>query len=186
MVLEVVGRNSSAALLFALITGVGGEVLAARQEPGVSASEARRRDETGLGRAVVISLALLFAGVSLGQLGLRRSRGRKGEAGESPMLDAHTPRSATVAKIFLQHAPTQVAALGQALDADDPERIGVTAHKLKGSCLAIGAPRMAELCALLEAGASGRAEHYAELCRSLVQAERELSEELVSGSGPSS
>jgi HPt (histidine-containing phosphotransfer) domain-containing protein len=133
-----------------------------------------------VGRAVVASLALLFAGVVVGQLGWRsRVRRQQAAAAELAALDANTPRHETVTKIFLRHAPAQVAALGQALQAGDGAQISARAHKLKGSCLAIGAPRMAELCALLEAGTSERSEHYAELCRSLGHAERELTEQLV-------
>lgn len=179
-VLKVVVRRSAAVLSVALIMCVAGAALAAPRESGAgTVNDTLRSSEPGVGRAVVASLALLFAGVSLGQLGLNRARGRKGRDLDSRALDANTPRSETVTKIFLKHAPAQVAALGQALEAGDAAQISATAHKLKGSCLAIGAPRMAELCASLEAGVSGWTEQYAELCRSLVQAERELTDELV-------
>jgi len=149
---------------------------------GARSGDERRTGDGNLGRAVVISLALLFAGVSVGRL--TRSRGAPpGEAPSSPptapVLDRRTPRSAAVIRIFLQHAHAQVAALGQALGAADAALIRATAHKLKGSCLAIGAPRMVELCGLLENGGRGAAAHYAELSRSLAQAERELSAELI-------
>jgi HPt (histidine-containing phosphotransfer) domain-containing protein len=83
----------------------------------------------------------------------------------------------------LKHAPAQVAALGEAIEAGDSSLVRATAHKLKGSCLAIGARRMAELCGLLEAAESDAAAHHAELCQSLIQAERELAAQLVESSG---
>jgi HPt (histidine-containing phosphotransfer) domain-containing protein len=169
------------ALVLALATSLSVDASGAEREP----ANAPQPGDGSLGRAVVISLALLFAGVSLGQLGLSRARARRrGLAGGSrpsfPALDANTPRSETVTKIFLQHAPAQVAAIGRALDAGDAASVSAAAHKLKGSCLAIGAPRMADLCKALESGASGGRAQYAELCESLVQAERELTEHLVS------
>ncbi len=165
----------------------GGEALGIEDEPSVApASDALGRSQPGVGLAVVLSLALLFAGVSLGQLGLNRARARRAPVSDAPALDASTPRNATVAKIFLKHGPAQVAALGQALERGDAQQISITAHKLKGSCLAIGASRMAELCALLEAGTSGHAQHYAELCRNFERAERELTAELVSAADSTS
>lgn len=186
MTASVVVRRSLAVLLLAFIAGVAGEASAVQRGPSVAVvRDALRSSQPAVGRAVVASLALLFAGVSLGQLGWKRFRARHEETIEQPELD-DTPRNETITKIFLKHAPAQVAALGEALEAGDSAQVSARAHKLKGSCLAIGAPRMAELCGLLEAGTSGRSGHYAELCRSLAQAERELTEQLVIGAGGAS
>jgi HPt (histidine-containing phosphotransfer) domain-containing protein len=51
-------------------------------------------------------------------------------------------------------------------------------HKLKGSCLAVGVPRMAELCAALEDGTTDAPALFAELRSVFAQSERELSAQL--------
>jgi HPt (histidine-containing phosphotransfer) domain-containing protein len=166
--------------------------------PGVDAAPAAVSRDLGangggLGRTVVVSLVLLFAGVLFRQWRSSKSRPELGNKGSpsgaaSWALDAQTPLSSAVAKVFLRHAPDQVAAVGQALEAGDRAAIKATAHKLKGSCLAIGAPRMAELCASLEAGANDAeaGARYAELRQALMEIERELTAQLVdaeSGAG---
>jgi CheY-like chemotaxis protein len=70
----------------------------------------------------------------------------------APVLDASVRRSDAVAKVFLKHVPDQIATIGKALEAGDEAMLRGAAHKLKGSCLAVGVPRMAELCAQLEEG----------------------------------
>jgi HPt (histidine-containing phosphotransfer) domain-containing protein len=182
----VVVRRSLAVVSLALIPSLAGAASGVQRAPSViGASDALRSSQPAVGSAVVASLVLLFAGVSLGHLGWRRSRARRQQTDDAGALD-NTPRNETVTKIFLKYAPAQVAALGQALEAGDSAQITARAHKLKGSCLAIGAPRMAELCALLESGTSDGSGLYAELCRSLVHAERELTEQLVIGAGGTS
>jgi signal transduction histidine kinase/DNA-binding NarL/FixJ family response regulator len=94
-------------------------------------------------------------------------------------LDPSLQRSPAVAKVFLKHVPGQIAAIGQALETDDLTTLKAAAHKLKGSCLAVGVPRMAELCGMLEEGHGDRPALLTELRAVFSQAERELSEQLV-------
>jgi PAS domain S-box-containing protein len=53
--------------------------------------------------------------------------------------------------LFVKHTPPALDALAAALAAGDDETLWRTAHKLKGSCRAVGATAMALLCAELEA-----------------------------------
>ena len=66
-------------------------------------------------------------------------------------LDPEVERSAAVVRVFLRHVPEQLAAVASALASDDVEALRAAAHKLKGSCLSVGVPRMAALCLSLEA-----------------------------------
>jgi HPt (histidine-containing phosphotransfer) domain-containing protein len=137
-----------------------------------------------LGRVVALSLGVLFAGFSLGHLALGRARRRRGA---KPALDSSVKRSDNVIKIFLKHAPVQVESLGRALDAGDVATLRAAAHKLRGSCLAVGIPRMAELCGGLEAGSADGGVQYAELRRVFGDAQRELAAEMAErAAGPSS
>jgi CheY-like chemotaxis protein/HPt (histidine-containing phosphotransfer) domain-containing protein len=101
-----------------------------------------------------------------------------------PALDPSVRRSVAVANIFLKYVPEQVTSIGRALDTDDQSTLKSAAHKLKGSCLAVGVPRMAELCATLEEGTGNAHAAFAELRSVFAQAERELSAQL--GIQPSS
>ncbi len=93
-------------------------------------------------------------------------------------LDPSVRRSDAVAKIFLKHVPDQVASIGKSLETGDEATLKSASHKLKGSCLAVGVPRMAELCAALEEGNGDAQALYAELRAVFAQAERELSAQL--------
>jgi signal transduction histidine kinase/HPt (histidine-containing phosphotransfer) domain-containing protein/ActR/RegA family two-component response regulator len=95
------------------------------------------------------------------------------------VLDPSVRRSPAVAKIFLQHVPEQIVSIGQALETRNEAALKAASHKLKGSCLAVGVPRMAELCGALEAGQGDAAALFAELRSVFEQAERELSADLV-------
>ena len=99
-------------------------------------------------------------------------------------LDPNVRRSDAVAKIFLKHVPAQIESIGQSLAAKDEATLKAAAHKLKGSCLAVGVPRMAELCAALEQGDGDLARFFDELKGVFALAERELSAQL--GSKPAS
>ena len=68
-----------------------------------------------------------------------------------PPLDPNFRRSAAVAKLFTSLAPDQVGAVRAAVERGDAAEQKALAHRLKGSCFAIGAKPMAELCSLLEA-----------------------------------
>jgi signal transduction histidine kinase/CheY-like chemotaxis protein/HPt (histidine-containing phosphotransfer) domain-containing protein len=95
-----------------------------------------------------------------------------------PALDPSVRRSDAVAKIFLKHVPDQVTSIGRALEAGDEATLKTASHKLKGSCLAVGVPRMAELCAALEGGSGDPRALFAELRAVFEQSERELSAQL--------
>ena len=66
-------------------------------------------------------------------------------------LDPGVSRSHGVVRVFLRHVPDQLASIASALESGDSEALSSAAHKLKGSCLSVGVPRMAALCANLEA-----------------------------------
>ena len=53
-------------------------------------------------------------------------------------------------RAFLKHVPGQLAELTHAVQSSDVERTQAIAHRLKGTCLAFGASRMARLSAALE------------------------------------
>jgi signal transduction histidine kinase/DNA-binding response OmpR family regulator len=69
---------------------------------------------------------------------------------ERPALDAEVARSPTVVRAFLKHVPGQLEELRRAVQASDAVRAAAAAHRLKGTCLAFGAGRMARLSAALE------------------------------------
>jgi two-component system, sensor histidine kinase and response regulator len=58
--------------------------------------------------------------------------------------------------LFVRHTPPALDALAAAVAARDDEMLWRTAHKLKGSCRAVGAAAMELLCTELEACGSGR------------------------------
>jgi HPt (histidine-containing phosphotransfer) domain-containing protein len=66
-------------------------------------------------------------------------------------LAPNVARSQSVVRVFLEHVPGQVASIVQAASSSDAQALRLRAHKLKGSCLAVGVTRMAALCATLEA-----------------------------------
>jgi CheY-like chemotaxis protein/HPt (histidine-containing phosphotransfer) domain-containing protein len=65
-------------------------------------------------------------------------------------LDPERARSGRVVELFLKIAPEQVETLLEAVTIGDLAHVKATAHKLRGSSLSIGAPRMARLCEELE------------------------------------
>jgi len=66
-------------------------------------------------------------------------------------LDPAVERSPGVVRVFLRHVPDQLDSVASAISSGDPEALRAAAHKLKGSCLSVGVPRMATLCESLEA-----------------------------------
>ncbi len=96
-----------------------------------------------------------------------------------PALNPSVRRSDAVAKVFLKYVPDQIASIGKAIETSDDATLKAAAHKLKGSCLAVGVPRMAELCGTLEKGGGDANALFAELSAVFRQAERELSAQLV-------
>ncbi len=69
---------------------------------------------------------------------------------ELPVLSASTHRSAKLVAIFLRHVPIELGNLESAIVSKDGDQIRHVAHKLKGSCRAVGVLRMAALCDNLE------------------------------------
>ncbi len=59
-----------------------------------------------------------------------------------------------VIELFLEHAPVQLSKLSDAIAEQNFKQIQMTSHRLKGAALNVGAKRVAELCGLLEEGAS--------------------------------
>jgi two-component system sensor histidine kinase/response regulator len=71
--------------------------------------------------------------------------------------------SPAVLRAFLAHVPPQLLSIGDALEHDDPGRLKQAAHRLKGSCFAVGVSRMATLCVELESVPENRAALFAAL-----------------------
>ena len=94
--------------------------------------------------------------------------------GEASTLDPKVRRSAAVAKVFLKHVPNQIASIGRAIENAEAATLKSAAHKLKGSSLAVGVPRMAQLCGQLEAGAPDPAALFNELRQVFERAQTEL------------
>ena len=90
-------------------------------------------------------------------------------------LDPNVSRSQGVVRVFLRHVPDQLASLASALESGDPEALRNAAHKLKGSCLSVGVPRMAALCASLEALPPDPVEQKAQLDREFLRVREQLS-----------
>jgi signal transduction histidine kinase/DNA-binding NarL/FixJ family response regulator len=97
------------------------------------------------------------------------------------VLDPAVRRSESVARVFLNYVPEQLASIGRAIEAGDSSALKAAAHKLKGSCLTVGIPRMAALCAKLEAGQGEPAALFAELGQVGLQAQNELRAQVGSG-----
>jgi HPt (histidine-containing phosphotransfer) domain-containing protein len=88
------------------------------------------------------------------------------------VLSPATFRSAKVVALFLKHVPVELGNIESAIRSKDGDQLRQVAHKLKGSCRAVGVLRMAALCESLERGAAKVAEaapHYAGL---LIEFER--------------
>jgi CheY-like chemotaxis protein len=94
-------------------------------------------------------------------------------------LDPTVARSDAVARVFLKYVPDQVESIGKAIAESDEASLRAAAHKLKGSCLAIGVPRMAEICSQLEEGRGDRAALFSALKGAFARAESELSAQLT-------
>ncbi|HYP98212.1 MAG TPA: response regulator [Polyangiaceae bacterium] len=85
-------------------------------------------------------------------------------------LDPNVQRSPGVVRVFLRHVPDQLASVASAISSADAEALRAAAHKLKGSCLSVGVPRMASLCADLEAVPEAQQAH---------ELQKQLDEEFV-------
>jgi HPt (histidine-containing phosphotransfer) domain-containing protein len=100
-------------------------------------------------------------------------------AAEPSPLDPNVRRSPAVARLFLKHVPEQIDTIGRAIAGQDAATLKGAAHKLKGSCLAVGIPRMAELCVKLEDGEAEQGPLFAELERVFEAVQREMSAQLA-------
>ena len=75
---------------------------------------------------------------------------RAAQAPDEGTLDPTVSRSQGVVRVFLRHVPEQLASLTNAVENDDLGALRAAAHKLRGSCVSVGVPRMAALCQNLE------------------------------------
>ncbi len=66
------------------------------------------------------------------------------------VLDPSIPRSAKLCKLFLARAPLQLEQLSGVVADQELEQTRTQAHKLKGTCYAVGAQRMAKVARELE------------------------------------
>jgi signal transduction histidine kinase/DNA-binding response OmpR family regulator len=87
----------------------------------------------------------------------------------SPALETGQRRTAGLVRAFRTHVPDQVERLEQAVLAGDHAERKVLAHRLKGSCLAFGAPRMLELVRALEQDAQDHRALVSELAQELAR-----------------
>jgi CheY-like chemotaxis protein len=97
---------------------------------------------------------------------------------ERAALDSDVARAPAVVRAFLKHVPGQLAELTKAVQSSDTVRTQAIAHRLKGTCLAFGAGRMARLSAVLEKMPEGAST----LCADL-EAEFHVVERAVRGRG---
>jgi two-component system sensor histidine kinase/response regulator len=95
-------------------------------------------------------------------------------------LDPTVQRSQGVVRVFLRHVPDQVTAITEAVASGNREALRLAAHKLKGSCLSVGVPRMAGLCAMLEEQPSNAATLAEELTREFSKVRMRLTEAAAS------
>jgi CheY-like chemotaxis protein/HPt (histidine-containing phosphotransfer) domain-containing protein len=75
------------------------------------------------------------------------------EVASSSDLDPEMTRSARLCELFILHAPQTLKELDAALAAGDAAAARASAHKLKGSCLVVGAGLMTESAVAAQRGA---------------------------------
>jgi CheY-like chemotaxis protein/HPt (histidine-containing phosphotransfer) domain-containing protein len=80
----------------------------------------------------------------------KESATRSGTRSTSPEPAVDRPPSSAVAQVFLRVVPEQLALLSAAVERGELAEVRRAAHKLKGACLAVREPSMAQLCARLE------------------------------------
>lgn len=68
------------------------------------------------------------------------------------VADLGAEHIAEVCRVFLENAASEVDGVRQALDADDAKGAAEAAHRLKSASGFLGATRLAQLCAAVEAG----------------------------------
>ncbi len=74
---------------------------------------------------------------------------------------------------YLQDARERMALLQKAADDEDPSEYAKVAHSFKGSCINIGAPRLADFC--LQAERAGKNEDLSESERQITAIREEFS-----------
>jgi signal transduction histidine kinase/CheY-like chemotaxis protein len=106
-----------------------------------------------------------------------------------PELDMDVDRSERLSSLFIARVPDTLAELDAAVAAGDAQRAREKAHKLKGSCLAVGAGVMAGQAEALqheaEHGQLGGAAEHAEKLRQQYERVAALLEEEIARSRPS-
>jgi HPt (histidine-containing phosphotransfer) domain-containing protein len=76
----------------------------------------------------------------------------------------------TLAELFIEQAPLDMAAAQAALDAGDAEALARAAHRMKGAILQFSAPRVLEAARELEAlGKAGTLDRAATVCAQVDQ-----------------
>jgi HPt (histidine-containing phosphotransfer) domain-containing protein len=104
---------------------------------------------------------------------------------ELEVLSSSARRSAKLIGLFLRQVPIEFANIESALGQGDRTQWKDVAHKLKGSCRAVGASRMAECCHRLEGStdvAAARAAH-ARIAAEFERAKAALEAELARAPG---
>lgn len=114
-----------------------------------------------------------------GPMPVMNKQSEKSGSTQPPELTLGTKRSLKLIQLFLKNIPGQLQTLRTAVTDGNAEQVRAHAHKLKGSCLAIEAPFMAEaaekLQHLAEAGDLAEADALTtELETRQVSARREL------------
>ncbi len=90
------------------------------------------------------------------------------ETTEEPELNQEVRRSPRVIALFLKNVPEQLDLLEKAVSSEDAQELRAQAHKLKGSCLSLGAPRMAhDAEALQKLAEKGELDHAGQYILSL-------------------
>jgi len=100
-------------------------------------------------------------------------------AGCDPPLDPSVRRSHRVLELALGQLAGWPAIVSDSISSGDVERLREEAHKLKGSCLSIGAGPMARACAELVADAEHAADRVPALERTLAALRSSLESELT-------
>lgn len=85
----------------------------------------------------------------------------------------------TLAELFIEQAPLDMAATKAALDAGDAKALGRAAHRMKGAILQFAAPRLFEITKELESlGNAGTMDRAAATCAAVDQELQKLIEAL--------
>jgi CheY-like chemotaxis protein len=100
--------------------------------------------------AVLNEVLQRWCPAAVGELTLAAPLQRTAVGAASP-----TRGGSAATRLFLEHAPAQLARMSRAVAEEQQGELADAAHRLKGSCFAIGAERLAQLCAELEVSPHG-------------------------------